>query len=74
MSYRKARTQHHEISLCLTYSTHHSPAEKKKTISINHTATVSINYTTRVPLYSDVFMAERGDGSETRDETTTVDV
>jgi len=41
---RKARTQHDEISLSLTYSTCHNPAKKKKTI--NHTALISINYTT----------------------------
>jgi hypothetical protein len=45
MSYKKARTQHDEISLWLTNSTHHNPAEKK-TMSINHIAIISINYTT----------------------------
>ena len=43
MSYRKARTEHSEITVWLTYSTYQNPAEKKK---IYHTATVSINYTT----------------------------
>jgi hypothetical protein len=46
MSYRKARTLHDEISLWLTYSTYHNPADKKKTVSTNHTAIISINYTT----------------------------
>jgi hypothetical protein len=44
--YRKVGTQHDEISLLLTYSTYHNPAEKKKTMSINHTAIISINCTT----------------------------
>jgi len=44
MSYRKARTQCNEISLWLTHSTYHNPAEKKTLI--NHTAIVFINYTT----------------------------
>jgi len=30
MSYRKTRTNHDEIRLCLTYRTHHNPAEKKR--------------------------------------------
>jgi len=47
---------------------------KEKTVYINHTATVSINYTSRVPLFPGVFIAEKGDGGEARDETTTVDV
>jgi hypothetical protein len=47
MSYRKARTLREEISK-LIYSTYHNPAEKKKKgMSIEHTATISINYTTR---------------------------
>jgi hypothetical protein len=46
MRYRKARTRHNEISLRLTYSTHNNPAEKKKTMSINHTALIFIKYTT----------------------------
>ena len=46
-SVRKARTQHEKISLWLTYSTYHNPAEKKKTMSINHTPIISINYTTQ---------------------------
>jgi hypothetical protein len=46
MSYRKARNQHNEISLLLTYNTYHNPAEKKKPMSINHTKIISINYTT----------------------------
>jgi len=54
-------------------STYHNPAEKKKTMSINPTATVSINYT-RVPLFPGFFIAERGNGGQTRDETTTADV
>jgi len=28
MSYRKVRTQHNEISVRLTYSTHHNPEKK----------------------------------------------
>jgi len=36
MSYRKARTQHNEISLWLTCSTYRNPTEKEKTVSINH--------------------------------------
>jgi len=44
MGYRKARTQHDEIRLWLTYSTYHNPAEKS--MSINHTAIISINCTT----------------------------
>jgi len=46
---------------------------KEKAMYINHTVTISINYT-RVPLFPGVFIAEKVDGGEARDETTTVDV
>ena len=46
MSYRKAKNQYEEISLCLTCTTYHNAAEKKKTVSINHTALISIKYKT----------------------------
>jgi hypothetical protein len=46
MIYRKERTHHDEIRVWLTYSTYHNPAEKK-TMSLNHTAIISINYTTK---------------------------
>ena len=42
MSYSKAGGLHDEISLWLTYSTLHNPAEKKK--SISHSTKISINY------------------------------
>jgi hypothetical protein len=42
---KKARTQHVEINLRLAYSTYHNPAEKNS-MSINHTAIISINCTT----------------------------
>jgi len=46
MSYRKAKNQYEEISLCLTCSTYHNAAGKKETVSMNHTALISIKYTT----------------------------
>jgi hypothetical protein len=47
MSYRKARTENDEISLWLTVHTAILQEKgKKKTMSINHTAITSINYTT----------------------------
>jgi len=33
--------------LKVKYCTYHNLAEKKKTMSINHTAVISINYTTQ---------------------------
>jgi hypothetical protein len=42
VSFRKARTQDNEISI--QYSTYHNSAKIK--MSINHTATTSINYKT----------------------------
>jgi len=36
MSYRQARTVHHEISLCLTYSTYHNPAGEKNNVYQPH--------------------------------------
>ena len=47
MLYGKVRTHNDEISLWLAYSTYRSTAQREKTVTINNTAIISINYKTQ---------------------------
>ena len=58
MNYRKARTQHDEISLWLTCSTYHNPAEKKKHVYQPHRNNIHqlIIKPTRCTNFSNLFL------------------
>jgi len=53
MSYRKSRTQHDKISLSLTYSTYHIPAEKKNNVYQPHSKNIHRLYNTLLPTMSE---------------------